>query len=103
MQTAVRTFFRTANRVEKKEMWRVSLLSLIAAFGIVATAARDDTYSGEKAVCKNVKWTGGDSIKWPCPTTKQLYKSSSKFVSKNMLATRVAVHNNNAYVAMPRY
>ncbi|NP_001154986.1 yellow-g2b precursor [Nasonia vitripennis] len=81
-------------------MWSLSLLSLIAALGIVAGY---DAYSGEKPVCKNVKWTGGDSISWPCSTTKQLYKSSAKFVSKNMLATRVAVHNDNAYVAMPRF
>lgn len=49
-----------------------------------------------------VEWTGG-SFEWPCAQTKSLYKSSGKYISKNVIATRAQIVGNNVYVALPRY
>ncbi|KAK9299375.1 hypothetical protein QLX08_007612 [Tetragonisca angustula] len=51
---------------------------------------------------ETVKWTGG-SFEWPCTTTRNMFKSSGKYISKNVIATRVAMFENKAIVALPRY
>ncbi|CAK9829356.1 Protein yellow [Anthophora retusa] len=49
-----------------------------------------------------VKWTGG-TFEWPCTTTKNMFKSSGKYISKNVIATRAAMYNDDAIVALPRF
>lgn len=49
-----------------------------------------------------VEWTGG-TFEWPCAQTKSLYKSSGKYISKNVIATRAQIVGENVYVALPRY
>ncbi|XP_057331842.1 protein yellow-like [Microplitis mediator] len=40
---------------------------------------------------------------WPCETTKNIYKNHNLFNSKNIIATRSVVHNDDAIIAMPRF
>lgn len=49
-----------------------------------------------------LQWTGG-SFEWPCPSTKSLYKSSGKYISKNVIATRAQILRDDVFVALPRY
>lgn len=49
-----------------------------------------------------LQWTGG-SFDWPCPSTKSLYKSSGKYISKNVIATRAQIYRDDVFVALPRY
>ncbi|XP_017887524.1 protein yellow [Ceratina calcarata] len=58
--------------------------------------------TGDAWLEENVKWTGG-SFEWPCPSTKNMYKNSGKYIPKNVIATRVAMYNDDAIVALPRY
>ncbi|XP_003493838.1 major royal jelly protein 5 [Bombus impatiens] len=60
------------------------------------------TNGGNATLPETIKWTGGN-FEWPCPTTKNMFKSSGKYISKNVIATRVALYTNNAIVALPRY
>lgn len=48
------------------------------------------------------EWIGG-SFEWPCAQTKSLYKSSGKYISKNVIATRAQIIDDTVYVALPRY
>lgn len=49
-----------------------------------------------------LQWTGG-SFEWPCPSTKSLYKSSGKYISKNVIATRAQILRDDVFLALPRY
>lgn len=60
------------------------------------------TNGGNATLPETIKWIGGN-FEWPCPTTKNMFKSSGKYISKNVIATRVALYTNNAIVALPRY
>ncbi|XP_031366637.1 protein yellow-like [Apis dorsata] len=57
---------------------------------------------GNATLPETIKWTGGN-FEWPSSTTKNMYKSNGKYISKNVIATRVAMHNNEAIVALPRF
>lgn len=59
-------------------------------------------HADEKSTEPCVEWTGG-SFEWPCAQTKSLYKSSGKYISKNIIATRAQIIGDNVYVALPRY
>ncbi|CAH0564434.1 unnamed protein product [Brassicogethes aeneus] len=54
--------------------------------------------SCEKSV---VEWTGG-LFNWPSATTKNIYKNSGRYVSKNIVATRGQIFKDSAIVALPR-
>lgn len=56
----------------------------------------------EKSTDPCVEWFGG-SFEWPCTQTKSLYKSSGKYISKNVIATRAQIVGDDVYVALPRY
>lgn len=49
-----------------------------------------------------VEWTGG-SFEWPCSSIKSLYRSSGKYISKNIIATRAQLLKDDLYLALPRY
>ncbi|XP_017755150.1 PREDICTED: protein yellow [Eufriesea mexicana] len=51
---------------------------------------------------ETVKWSGGN-FEWPCSTTKNMFKSSGRYISKNVIATRVAMYHDDAIVALPRF
>ncbi|EDW33160.1 GL24646 [Drosophila persimilis] len=49
-----------------------------------------------------IQWTGGQ-FEFPCASTKSLFKSSGKYVSKNVIATRAQLIGDTIYLALPRY
>ncbi|XP_037939124.1 protein yellow [Teleopsis dalmanni] len=49
-----------------------------------------------------VQWTGGQ-FEFPCSSTKSLFKSSGKFISKNVIATRAQIVGDVLYLGLPRY
>lgn len=59
-------------------------------------------HAEEKTTEPCVEWSGG-KFEWPCAQTKSLYKSSGKYISKNVIATRAQIVNDQVYVALPRY
>lgn len=56
----------------------------------------------EKPTEPCVEWTGA-TFEWPCAQTKSLYKSSGKYISKNVIATRAQIIGDHVYTALPRY
>lgn len=49
-----------------------------------------------------VQWTGGQ-FEFPCASTKSLFKSSGKFIPKNVIATRAQIIRDTIFLALPRY
>lgn len=49
-----------------------------------------------------LQWQGA-SFAWPCPSTKSLYKSSGKYISKHIIATRAQIVHETVFLALPRY
>lgn len=49
-----------------------------------------------------IQWTGG-SYEWPCSSTKSIFKSSGRYISKNVIATRAQIYRDDVIVALPRY
>ncbi|XP_028145862.1 major royal jelly protein 1 [Diabrotica virgifera virgifera] len=58
--------------------------------------------------CKNLipdlsyKLTGTE-VSFPCDSTKNIYKTTGRYVAKNIIATRMQIYRDDAYVALPRY
>lgn len=49
-----------------------------------------------------IQWTGGN-FQFPCKSTKKMYKSSGKYVSKHVIATRAQIFRDELLVSLPRY
>lgn len=45
----------------------------------------------------------GDNLDWPCSSTKSIYTSSGRYISQNVIATRVQIYKDEAIVVTPRY
>lgn len=69
---------------------------------IVTLALSLDLASSQLLNASYVEWTGG-SFEWPCNSIKSLYKSSGKYVSKNVIATRAQILKDDVILALPRY
>ncbi|CAH1108261.1 unnamed protein product [Psylliodes chrysocephalus] len=58
--------------------------------------------------CKNLipdlsfKLTGTE-LAFPCESTKNIYKTTGRYVAKNIIATRMQIYKDDAFVALPRY
>lgn len=48
------------------------------------------------------KLSGGD-LAFPCESTKNIYKTTGRYVYKNVIATRMQIYKDEAYIALPRY
>ena len=68
---------------------------------VVAVVGADEPII-EKKCDKNILWTGG-TFEWPCMATKSIFKNNGRYISKNILATRVAIYKDDAILALPRY
>lgn len=44
----------------------------------------------------------GSNLAFPCDSTKNIYLSTGRYISKNVLATRIQIYNGLAIVAIPR-
>ncbi|XP_017887555.1 major royal jelly protein 1 [Ceratina calcarata] len=45
----------------------------------------------------------GLSVEWPCQSTKNIYETSGRYISRNIIATRAQIYNDQAILALPRY
>ncbi|XP_020283654.1 protein yellow isoform X2 [Pseudomyrmex gracilis] len=45
----------------------------------------------------------GQSLDWPCQSTKNIYETSGRYVPRNIIATRMQIYKDDAIVALPRY
>lgn len=78
------------------------LFARAVTFVVAVVALVGANEVNDKKCDKNILWTGG-TFEWPCEATKSLFKNSGRYISKNVLATRVAIYKDDAIVALPRY
>lgn len=52
--------------------------------------------------CDLVQWTGGQ-FDWPNEATKSIFKSSGRYIPKNVIATRAQIFKEDVFVALPRF
>lgn len=45
----------------------------------------------------------GNSLLWPCESTKNIYVQSGRYVPRNVIVTRAQLQRDSAFVALPRY
>ncbi|XP_023021016.1 yellow-g [Leptinotarsa decemlineata] len=45
----------------------------------------------------------GTELAFPCESTRNIYKTTGRYVPKNVIATRMQIHKDQAYIALPRY
>lgn len=45
----------------------------------------------------------GQNVEWPCSSTKNVYANTGRYVAKNVIATRVQVWRDRAFVLTPRF
>jgi hypothetical protein len=45
----------------------------------------------------------GANLDWPCSSTKSIYTSSGRYISKHIITTRVQIYKDEAIVVTPRY
>lgn len=70
-------------------------------FGGLLVAALALAVSAQNT-CDLVEWTGGQ-FDWPNDATKSIYKSSGRYIPKNVIATRAQIYKEDVFVALPRY
>ncbi|XP_063230645.1 major royal jelly protein 1 [Bacillus rossius redtenbacheri] len=78
-------------------MWRAAALALCAAHLALCGASCD------KALPDTTFMLNGANLEWPCPSTRSIYVSSGRYVPKNVIATRLQIYKDEAFVLMPRY
>lgn len=45
----------------------------------------------------------GTNLEWPCQSTKNIYSTTNRYIPKHMIITRMQIHKDDAFVAIPRY
>lgn len=45
----------------------------------------------------------GTELAFPCESTRNIYKTTARYVPKNVIATRMQLYKDDAYIALPRY
>ncbi|KAJ8923458.1 hypothetical protein NQ315_002017 [Exocentrus adspersus] len=45
----------------------------------------------------------GNTLAFPCDSTRNIYKSTGRYVPRNVIATRMQIYKDQAIVALPRY
>ncbi|XP_071635272.1 dopaminechrome tautomerase-like [Temnothorax longispinosus] len=77
-------------------------VTFVVAVVVVLVGAHGDVENKKCDGTDIVQWTGG-SFEWPCAATKSMFYNNGRFISKNVLATRVAISKDDAILALPRY
>lgn len=81
-------------------MLRVTILACLA-LGLAAAHSSECPKAPKEKEENSLQWTGA-SFKWPCESTKAIFKSSGKYVSKNAIATRSQIYKDEVFLAIPR-
>ncbi|XP_057665820.1 major royal jelly protein 2 [Diorhabda carinulata] len=45
----------------------------------------------------------GNELAFPCESTKNIYKNTGRHVPRNVIATRMQIYKDEAFIALPRY
>lgn len=58
----------------------------------------------EKQLLPELSFTlSGQSLEWPCQSTKNIYETSGRYIPRNVISTRMQIYRDDAIIAMPRY
>lgn len=76
-------------------MIRSTIFALLAVGVVLATSECNETEEN------SIQWTGA-SFKWPCKSTKTIYKASGRYINKNHIGTRAQIYKDQVFIAMPR-
>lgn len=78
-------------------MIRTTLCALV----VIGLATANSDYSVSVKEDDAIQWTGA-SFKWPCSSTKTIFKASGKYITKNHIGTRAQIYQDTVFIAMPR-
>lgn len=82
-----------------------STVQIISALGGLLPSIAISTTS-ERCGCNSHNdlkhFITGHDVKFPCQSTKNIYLSTGRYEPKNIIATRVQIGRDEAYVALPR-
>lgn len=84
----------------KSTMLRVIFLAFLA-LGLAAASSSECLKAPVDKEDSSLQWTGA-SYKWPCESTRTIYKNSGQYISKNAIATRSVIYKDEVFVAIPR-
>lgn len=81
----------------------IGYLSLSFVYNIIITiVSHGKLIQAENIKDSSINFTAA-CIKFPCKTTKDLFKSSGRYIITNNIATRFQIYKDCVYVAYPRY
>jgi len=70
----------------------------------LATLACRVSGTCDKQLLPDLTFTlSGANLEWPCSVTKNIFTSSGRYISKNVIATRMQIYKDEAIVLTPRY
>lgn len=77
---------------------------LTAAMVLTAAASSSASSSAAAAAAAFVVYTlNGQNVEWPGSCTRDAYAGAGRYVAKNVMATRVQVWHDRAFVLTPRF
>ena len=77
------------------------LLYILSILGLI-TSTRTETC--DRHILPELSYKlSGQNLQWPHPSVKEIYESSGRYISRNIIVTRAQIYKNEAIVAMPRY
>ncbi|KAJ8923441.1 hypothetical protein NQ315_002000 [Exocentrus adspersus] len=68
----------------------------------IVVAILASLYVDAQNSCELIEWTGGQ-FDWPNAATKSIYRSSGRYIPKNIIATRGQIFKDEVFLALPRY
>ncbi|XP_076287426.1 major royal jelly protein 1-like [Lasioglossum baleicum] len=71
---------------------------IVSILGAVLSLANADLLLKDLSVTLS-----GQTLEWPCQSTKNIYETSGRYIARNVIATRTQVYKDQAILAMPRY
>lgn len=81
-------------------MFRPIVFALFS-IGLAVAAKNCDIPEEDPVDPHSIQWTGA-SYQWPCESTKAIFKTSGKHISKNAIATRAQIFKDTVFIAIPR-
>nr|BDD85302.1 yellow-g1 protein [Ischnura senegalensis] len=77
-------------------------MSLSLFVFLFASALAASSASVPDDVTRSLKWDGG-VFEWPCESTRSIFTSTGRYNPKSVIATRMQISRDTAYVALPRF
>jgi len=78
--------------------------SMVLTATVITAAASSSSAATAAAAAALVVYTlNGQNIEWPCSSIRDAYAIAGRYVPKNVMATRVQVWRDRAFVLTPRF